>query len=244
MHKTPSYDTKLLLKVVFDKTAFVKLKISNNFNQNIDETHSKQPKIHRKIHTSLWILKVSRKKSSNQTSWDFCQKFVISITDFKFNWKSIPQHMDFYSLWFTSLLSVLLLPRGLTYRHPAAHSQGAGRELHQVSLEIEYMPKRAAHQLWKISVKNLSRKSLCNCSETENSDKHLDWRGIIVCWRSWSWCRWENRSAPAFLILLHSACSSNQLSVSCHSTWPRGSQLTVSWLPRGKFWATSALAAL
>ena len=46
VHKTPSYeyDTKLLLKVVFDKTAFVKLKISNNFNQNIDETHSKQPK--------------------------------------------------------------------------------------------------------------------------------------------------------------------------------------------------------
>ncbi len=32
--------------VVFDKTA-------NNFVQNIDETDLKQPKIHRKIHTSL-----------------------------------------------------------------------------------------------------------------------------------------------------------------------------------------------
>jgi len=28
---TPSYDTKMLLKVIFDKTAVVKLKISNNF---------------------------------------------------------------------------------------------------------------------------------------------------------------------------------------------------------------------
>ncbi len=35
---------------------------------NIDETDSKQPKIHRKIHTSLWILKISRKKSANQKS--------------------------------------------------------------------------------------------------------------------------------------------------------------------------------
>jgi hypothetical protein len=35
-HKTPSYDTKMLLKVVFDKTAVVKLKIRNNFRQNID----------------------------------------------------------------------------------------------------------------------------------------------------------------------------------------------------------------
>jgi hypothetical protein len=32
-----------------------------NFKQNIDETQSKQPKIHMKIHTSLWILKISRK---------------------------------------------------------------------------------------------------------------------------------------------------------------------------------------
>jgi hypothetical protein len=61
------------MKVVFDKTAFVKFKISNNFKQNIDETHSKQPQ----IHTRLWILKISRKKSPNQKSWDFCQTFVI-----------------------------------------------------------------------------------------------------------------------------------------------------------------------
>jgi hypothetical protein len=52
---------KMLLKVVCDKTAFVKFEISNNFKQKIDETHSKQPKIHRKIHTSLWIFRISRK---------------------------------------------------------------------------------------------------------------------------------------------------------------------------------------
>ncbi len=46
-----------------DKTAFVKFKISNNFKQSIDETHSKQPKILRKIHTSLWILENSKKKN-------------------------------------------------------------------------------------------------------------------------------------------------------------------------------------
>ncbi len=34
-HKTQSYDTKMLLKVVFDKTAFVKFKISNNFKQTL-----------------------------------------------------------------------------------------------------------------------------------------------------------------------------------------------------------------
>jgi hypothetical protein len=67
-HKTPSYDSNMLPKVVFDKTAFVKFKICNNFNQNIDETDLKQPKIHRKIHTSQWILKISRKKSANQKS--------------------------------------------------------------------------------------------------------------------------------------------------------------------------------
>jgi hypothetical protein len=35
--KTPSYDTKMPLKVVFDKTAFVKFKVSNNFHQIIDK---------------------------------------------------------------------------------------------------------------------------------------------------------------------------------------------------------------
>jgi hypothetical protein len=45
----------MLQMEVFDETAFVKLKFSNNFKQNIDETASKQPKIHGKIHTSLWI---------------------------------------------------------------------------------------------------------------------------------------------------------------------------------------------
>jgi hypothetical protein len=42
--KTPSYNTKVLLKLVSNTSAFVKLKISNNFKQNIDETHSKQLK--------------------------------------------------------------------------------------------------------------------------------------------------------------------------------------------------------
>jgi hypothetical protein len=67
-HKTPFYDTKMLPKVVFDKTAFVKFKISNTFKQHIDGTHSKQPKIHGEIHTSLWISEISIKKSVNLSS--------------------------------------------------------------------------------------------------------------------------------------------------------------------------------
>ncbi len=35
----------MLMKVVFVKIAFVKFKISNNFKENIDETHSKQQNI-------------------------------------------------------------------------------------------------------------------------------------------------------------------------------------------------------
>jgi hypothetical protein len=49
------------LKAVFDKTAFVKFIISNNFKQNMHKTHSKLPKIHWEIHTSLWIFEISRK---------------------------------------------------------------------------------------------------------------------------------------------------------------------------------------
>ncbi len=76
--------TNMLPTVFYDKRVFVKFKISNNFEQNIDETNLKQPKIHRKINTSPWILKSSRKKSSNQKFRDFCQISVISTQ------KSIP----------------------------------------------------------------------------------------------------------------------------------------------------------
>jgi hypothetical protein len=51
----------MLPKVVFDKTAFVKFEISNNFKQSIDEADSKQPKIQWKIYASLWILKSQEK---------------------------------------------------------------------------------------------------------------------------------------------------------------------------------------
>jgi hypothetical protein len=68
----------MLLKVFFNEKAFLKFKISNNFKQNIDKIETKQPKIQGKIHTSLWITKISRKKSMNQKSQDFSQMFVIS----------------------------------------------------------------------------------------------------------------------------------------------------------------------
>jgi hypothetical protein len=48
-----------------------------NIQIDYDDPDLKQPKIHMKIHTSQWILKISRKKSANQKSRDFCQIFVI-----------------------------------------------------------------------------------------------------------------------------------------------------------------------
>ncbi len=69
----------MFLKVIFDKTVFVKFKISKNFKQNIDETPPKQQKIHRKIHTSLWILKISRKKILEQKVW----KRLPNVCDFQ-----------------------------------------------------------------------------------------------------------------------------------------------------------------
>jgi hypothetical protein len=44
----------------------------------LDETDLKQPKIHRKIQTSLWILKISKKKNPRTKSLETCQMFVIS----------------------------------------------------------------------------------------------------------------------------------------------------------------------
>ncbi len=49
------YNTNMLPKIFFDKTAYryVTFKISNNFEQNIEETNLKQPKIYSQIHTRL-----------------------------------------------------------------------------------------------------------------------------------------------------------------------------------------------
>ncbi len=55
------------------KKMFVKLKISNNFEQNIDETDLKQPKIHRKIYTSLWILKIPPKNPRTESLETFAK---------------------------------------------------------------------------------------------------------------------------------------------------------------------------
>jgi hypothetical protein len=43
----------MLSKEVFDKATFNKVNIFTKLN--IDEIDTKQPKVHRKIHTFLWI---------------------------------------------------------------------------------------------------------------------------------------------------------------------------------------------
>jgi hypothetical protein len=72
-HKTPSYNIKMLQKIIFDKTAFVKFKISNNFLKNIVETHLKQPKIHRKILTSYELLKSQEKNLRTKSLQTFAK---------------------------------------------------------------------------------------------------------------------------------------------------------------------------
>ncbi len=63
MHKTQSDDTNMPPKVVFDKTVFVKFKISHSFKQNIDETDSKQPKSIGKFIPAYGFLKSANQKS-------------------------------------------------------------------------------------------------------------------------------------------------------------------------------------
>ncbi len=72
----------MLLKVVLDKTAFVKYKISNNF---------KQPKTTKNPWENPYppmVFKTLKKKSTNHKSRDFCQMFVISKK------KTIPKGID------------------------------------------------------------------------------------------------------------------------------------------------------
>jgi hypothetical protein len=68
----------MLPKVVFAKTEFVKFKSSYNFNQNIGETYSKQPKSIEKSIPTFGFKKSQEKNPRNQKYPYFCQIFVIS----------------------------------------------------------------------------------------------------------------------------------------------------------------------
>jgi hypothetical protein len=64
--KTSCYDSNTLPKGVFDKTTFVKFKISNNFKQNIDKTSVADPGCLSRIliftHPGSWIQKQQQKR--------------------------------------------------------------------------------------------------------------------------------------------------------------------------------------
>jgi hypothetical protein len=57
-HKTPSCNKKNMLSKIFFDIHCYNFIISNNFEQNTDETDLKQPKIHRKIQEKSRELKV------------------------------------------------------------------------------------------------------------------------------------------------------------------------------------------
>ncbi len=64
VHKTPTYDTKMLLKDFFDKTALVEFRICNIQKILMKHIQNNQKSIG-KSHTSNRILKIARKKSAN-----------------------------------------------------------------------------------------------------------------------------------------------------------------------------------
>jgi hypothetical protein len=64
---------KNALKVIFDKTAFIKFKISNNFKQDIDGTVLNQ--LQENPYQSM-NLKTQEKKSRNQKSQNCCQQHL------------------------------------------------------------------------------------------------------------------------------------------------------------------------
>ncbi len=110
-HKTPSSASIMLPKVVFDKTAFVKFKTSNHSQQNIDDTDLKQPKIHRKICTSLWIFKKEKNmRTKSLKIFAISLGFLIKIhglgNGFKTNYRKSFERVDFYSLWFPFQLPI------------------------------------------------------------------------------------------------------------------------------------------
>jgi len=73
----------MLPKVVFNKTAFVKFKISNNIKQNIGETDWKQPQIHRKNpYQPMGFKNLKKKKSTKQKSRDFRQTLWFPIKNY------------------------------------------------------------------------------------------------------------------------------------------------------------------
>jgi hypothetical protein len=93
---------------MLDKTAPVKFKISNKLKQNLNVPNSKQPKIHRKINTNLWILKISRKKSVNQKSRDFYANPIWEDTPFKPPPPPPPTNQPMKHLWFVGVANICM----------------------------------------------------------------------------------------------------------------------------------------
>jgi hypothetical protein len=76
-HKTQSYDTKMILKDVFDKTLFVKFDISNNFNKKFRKHIQNNQKSIGKSIPANGFLKIFRKKPKLlQNLCDFQKKTI------------------------------------------------------------------------------------------------------------------------------------------------------------------------
>ncbi len=72
--QTPSYDTNMRPKIVF-----VKFKISNKWNKTLMKQIQNNQKIHRKIYTSLWILKILRKNQRTKSVENFVKSLWFPI---------------------------------------------------------------------------------------------------------------------------------------------------------------------
>ncbi len=103
-------------QICFQKQSLIKqhlsnLKTSNNIQQSIDDTDLKQPKIHRKICTSLWILKKEKNlRTKSLKIFAISLGFLIKIhrlgNGFKTIYRKSIERVDFYSLWFPFQLPI------------------------------------------------------------------------------------------------------------------------------------------
>jgi hypothetical protein len=85
----------LLSKEVFDKATFNSVNICANQNETLMKQRFREPKLQRKIHTSPWILKISRKNLSTKSLetfanlCDFQTKSILYGLDLKIYRKSM-----------------------------------------------------------------------------------------------------------------------------------------------------------
>jgi hypothetical protein len=115
-HKTPTYDTRLLLKTIFDKPAFVKFKINNNLNKIIlKHIQNNQTSIGKSIPALAYKFENTQEKNP-QTK---VSRFLLNFCDFQnenntlgYGYKNLQKS---YSLGYGFLFFVIFISDMINY---------------------------------------------------------------------------------------------------------------------------------